>query len=179
MCTARPGACPLPAKFALSNPWHNIHMQVEMEPLSRTRSCSPPSACSVPRRPNLSWHPSESSWMLPHLQDRILLMAVLSRDLLAVSAQGAQQNVSSERVLGSLSLVRTSAFITFLESTQKCRCECLSLATCLIRTLVSLCICISAQGIWNQNNPFHQRCGCIAVILLLPISCEKPLTQIN
>lgn len=106
-------------------------------------------------------------------------MAVLSRDLLAVSAQGAQQNVSSERVLGSLSLVRTSAFITFLESTQKCRCECLSLATCLIRTLVSLCIYISAQGIWNQNNPFHQRCGCIAVILLLPISCEKPLTQIN
>lgn len=40
-----------------------------VEPLSRTRSCCPTSACPVPRRPNPSWHPSESSWVLQCLQD--------------------------------------------------------------------------------------------------------------
>lgn len=65
-------------------------------------------------------------------------MALRSGVLLAVSAQVAQRNMSSERGLGSFSLLWTSAFITLLESTRKCRCNCLSLAMCLIMALVSL-----------------------------------------
>lgn len=67
---ARPGLlrCPLPAKLAVSNPWHGNLCRWR-----RSHSAGPGAALlrlhSVPRRPNPSWHPSESSWMLRHLQD--------------------------------------------------------------------------------------------------------------
>lgn len=61
--------CLLLDKLTMGNHWHNHPMQVEMEPQSRTWSCSPSPAFSVPRRPNPSWSLSESCWMLQHLQD--------------------------------------------------------------------------------------------------------------
>lgn len=61
--------CPLLDKLTMGNHWHNHPMRVEMEPQSRTWSCSPSPAFSVPRRPNTSWSLSERCWMLQHLQD--------------------------------------------------------------------------------------------------------------
>lgn len=52
---SRPHVCPLPAKLTMSNPWYDSPVQVEMEPLSRTQSCSPPSAdCAKEAKPCLA-----------------------------------------------------------------------------------------------------------------------------
>lgn len=100
-------------------------------------------------------------------------MAVLSRVLLAVFAQGA-----CREWIWVLITSQDFCFHNASSGTRKGSCDCLSLAICLIKALVSLCICDSTHGIWNQNSPFHWRGGCIAVILL-PINCEKTVTQTN